>query len=351
MNSKFIILIFALTFAVVALAAEVKKEIKFENRADHLSWLDYKTKFGKSYENKAVELDRMLTFLKNKETIRKHNMAYAEGKETYWLDLNKFADMKPAELKKYRGFNPTLAKKSRHNAVKFSTILADGNDTVPDAIDWRKNGYVSEVKNQGQCGSCWAFSATGSLEGQNMRKTGKLVSLSEQNLVDCSFEGKYGNEGCDGGLMDAAFQYVIDNKGLDDEADYTYQARKRRCRFTKDKVGGTATSFVDVEASNGEENLKAAVGTQGPVSVAIDAEDDLMWYGGGLYKSRYCHNDDDHLNHGVLAVGYGLEKKVGEYWIVKNSWGDTWGEEGYVRMARNRNNMCGISNMASYPLV
>jgi cathepsin L len=343
--------ILALSLTAVALAAEVKKEITFENRIDHLSWLDYKTKFGKSYENKAVELDRMLTFLKNKDFIRKHNEAYAQGTETFWLDLNKFADMTPSELKKYNGFKPELVKKSMKNSLKFSEVYdpTPSNGSVPEAIDWRTLGYVTDVKDQGQCGSCWAFSATGSLEGQNFRKTGKLVSLSEQNLMDCS--GKYGNEGCDGGLMDLAFQYVIDNKGIDSEPSYPYETRQRRCRYKKEKIGGTEISFVDIEPSNGEVNLKTAVGTQGPVSVAIDAENDLMWYGGGIYKSKQCSSNPHHLNHGVLAVGYGTDAKKGDYWIVKNSWGESWGEDGYVRMARNNKNMCGISDMASYPVV
>jgi len=342
-------LVLLLALAVAAFAVGVEKELTFENRLEHLNWVDYKTKFGKSYENKAAELDRMLTFLRNKDFIRKHNEEYAQGKATHWLSLNKFADMKPSEFKMLRGFNPMLAANSLKSAVKFSEIRSLSNDSVPAEIDWRESGYVSEVKDQGQCGSCWAFSATGSLEGQVMRKTGKLVSLSEQNLMDCSSTPKYGNQGCNGGLMDAAFQYVIDNNGIDTEKTYPYIARKRRCQFKKENVGGDESNFVDVDAS--EDDLKAAVGTQGPVSVAIDAEDDLMWYGGGIYKSRYCSNRDYALNHGVLSVGYGTDANAGDFWIVKNSWGADWGEEGFVRMARNRNNMCGISNMASYPIV
>jgi cathepsin L len=335
-----------LAFAAVALAAKEQKT--FENRLEHLSWADYKTTFGKTYASKAVELERMLTYLGNKEYIRTHNEAYAQGKETYWLAINKFADMKPSEFEQYKGYNAKMAKKSMKNSAKFSSVVHLSNDSVPDQVDWRDSGLVSEVKDQGQCGSCWAFSATGSLEGQNMRAYGKLVSLSEQNLVDCSSTSKYGNEGCNGGLMDSAFQYVIDVDGLNTEKSYKYEARKRRCRFKKENIGGNATDFIDVD--DDEDSLKEAVGTQGPISVAIDAEYDFQMYGGGVFKSRQCGKCDA-LDHGVLAVGYGNDKKGGDFWIVKNSWGGDWGEDGYIRMARNKNNMCGIACMASYPVV
>jgi len=342
-------LVLLLAIAVMAFAAGVEKELTFENRLEHLNWVDYKTTFGKSYENKATDLDRMLTFLRNKELIRKHNLEYAQGKRTHWLSLNKFADMKPTEMKKLNGFNQKMAEKSLGKAVKFSEhVGVSSNLQLSAHVDWRDMGLVSEVKDQGQCGSCWAFSATGSLEGQNMRKFGQLVSLSEQNIVDCAREPMYLADGCDGGFMNSAFQYVIDNYGVDIEYAYPYSAKDGPCRFSRRNVGGNAKGFVTID-KNDESQLKFAVATQGPISVAIDAEFDFMFYGGGVYKSDDC--SAYYLNHGVLAVGYGEDEKAGNYWIVKNSWGGDWGEKGYIRMVRNNTNICGIAAMASYPIV
>merc|ERR1711915_669325 len=169
-------------------------------------------------------------------------------------------------------------------------------------VDWRKQGYVTPIKDQKQCGSCWAFSATGSMEGAHFKKTGKLVSLSEQNLVDCS--DAEGNMGCEGGLMDQAFNYTVLNKGIDTEASYPYKAIDQKCMID-------ASQFT------------------------------FQLYKEGIYYDENCSSQ--FLDHGVLAVGYG-SKKSGEnkdYYIVKNSWGKDWGMEGYIEMSRNRDNNCG----------
>jgi len=228
-----------------------------------------------------------------------------------------------------------------------STYLSPSNVVIPPAIDWREEGYVTPVKNQGQCGSCWSFSTTGALEGQHFRRAGKLVSLSEQNLIDCST--KYGNNGCNGGLMDNAFDYIKDNHGIDTEDSYPYEARDAECRYKPKKKGATDTGFVDV-TSGSEDALKEALATIGPVSVAIDAsQESFQFYSKGVYDEVRCSSEE--LDHGVLAVGYGATDDDEEYWIVKNSWGLTWGDKGYVLMTRNKKNQCGIATQASYPLV
>jgi len=300
------------------------------------SWHLWKGHHGKLYGDFNEERVRYTIWQDNLRRINEHNA----GKSSVYLKMNHLGDLTTTEFKSmYNNYVKRVQKTG-------STYLSPSHASVPDTIDWRTEGYVTDVKNQGQCGSCWAFSTTGSLEGQHFKKTGKLVSLSEQNLVDCS--SKYGNMGCNGGLMDQAFQYIKENGGIDTESSYPYKAVKGKCKFTKANVGATVTGYVDVQEGS-ESKLKEAVGTVGPVSVAIDASHfSFQFYSSGVYDESACSSEQ--LDHGVLVVGYGTYQGK-DYWLVKNSWGTSWGLDGYIRMSRNKNNQCGIASAASYPLV
>jgi cathepsin L len=339
----------AFTLLVLVLALSYSQALNTDF-SFHL-WNKFKKSHGKTYLSEEHESYRFEIFRKNLDTIEKHNNEYSMGLHTYTLGVNTFADWTFAEFKAALFGTKYNATNSIKRASSGTFYRLPGNVKVPESVDWREQGAVTPVKNQGQCGSCWAFSTTGSLEGAHFRATGKLVSLSEQQLVDCS--GKFHNQGCNGGLMDNAFEYIKENGGLDTENAYPYHAHQEKCHFNKKTVGATVSGFIDVKSGD-EEALKEALATVGPVSVAIDVtEDKFMLYKEGIFVDDSCSSAE--LNHGVIAVGYGTNVtdsgKEQDYWIVKNSWSTSWGEGGYIRMARNLNNMCGIATAASYPLV
>uniref|UniRef100_A0A3P9B5E1 Cathepsin L.1 n=1 Tax=Maylandia zebra TaxID=106582 RepID=A0A3P9B5E1_9CICH len=308
-----LLLVVAAVLAVASCASISLEDLEFH------AW---KLKFERSYHSPSEEAHRRQIWLNNRKFVLVHNILADQGLKSYRLGMTYFADMENEEYK-----------------------LPEGTD-LPDTVDWRDKGYVTDVKDQKQCGSCWAFSATGSLEGQHFRKTGKLVSLSEQQLVDCS--GDYGNMGCMGGLMDYAFQYIQANGGIDTEESYPYEAEDGKCRYNPDNIGATSTGYTDVSQGD-EDALKEAVATIGPVSVGIDASQmSFQFYESGVYNEPQCSSSE--LDHGVLAVGYGTEDG-NDYWLVKNSWGLEWGDKGYIKMSRNKSNQCGIATAASYPLV
>jgi len=308
-------------------------------------WNLFKRTYEKQYTSVEEEINRRSTWEANLAMIRNHNLEADLGGHSYTLKMNQFGDMTNEEFnKQMNGLDMSL--KDKVSGLDRHTYRAPANVQVPDSVDWRTKGYVTPVKDQGQCGSCWAFSTTGSLEGQHFAKTQQLVSLSEQNLVDCS--QSYGNMGCNGGLMDYAFQYIKDNKGVDTEPTYPYEARTLQCRFNAANVGATDTGFVDVPARD-ESALQNAIATVGPISVAIDASHgSFQFYHTGVYDEPAC--SPTQLDHGVLAVGYDSQNGQ-DYYIVKNSWGTSWGSNGYIWMSRNKSNQCGIATMASYPLV
>jgi len=310
-------------------------------------WEDWKLSHRKTYNTTLEEKFRMKIYMENKAKIAKHNQKANMGEQAFFLKMNNFGDQLHHEIiTSYHGYQHDTKKKLKERNIVGASYISPAHLTLPPSLDWRTKGAVTPVKSQGQCGSCWSFSATGALEGQHFRKTGVLLSLSEQNLVDCS--RSYGNHGCNGGLMDYAFQYVKDNGGLDTELSYPYEGKEGKCRFNRKNIGAVGFGFVDLPEGD-EEKLMEALAAVGPIAIAIDASHEtFQFYSHGIYTEPDCKPDE--LDHAVLLVGYGTEKGR-DYWLVKNSWGTTWGEDGYIKIARNAGNMCGVASSASYPIV
>ncbi|KAF3452083.1 hypothetical protein FNV43_RR08179 [Rhamnella rubrinervis] len=302
----------------------------------HEQWM---ARHGRTYENDAEKQRRFLIFKDNVEFIETFNNA---GNRPYKLSVNEYADQTNEEFKASRnGYKRPFNSKSSQTSFRYETMTA-----VPSSIDWRKKGAVTPIKDQGQCGACWAFSAVAAVEGITQINTGNLVSLSEQQLVDCVAS----SHGCKGGNMDLAFEYIIENQGISSETSYPYEEMDRSCDTEKAKnVAAQITGYEDVPSSN-EEALLKAVFVQ-PVSITIDTRGSgrFHMYGGGIFDGD-CGNSH---NHEVLVIGYG-EENGKKYWLIKNSWGKTWGENGYMRILRDYGapeGLCGLALHPSYPTV
>jgi len=326
-------------FLVLALAIAATQAINYD-----AEWEKFKLKYEKSYDRSADEHDkRKDVFISNLKIIQKHNAGHARGLHSSSLIVNKFADLTSEEfLRSHTGYK----QRSSQPPIQVDDIQPVGD--VPDSIDWREKGYVTVVKDQGPCGSCWAFSAVATMEGAWFKKTGNLVSLSEEQLLDCDQEYR----GCVGGEMSQGIEYVIRTGYIDTEESYPYKGVNSRfiCKPGAGVKGAFFQRVVKVPAS--EEALKIAVATQGPISVGIHATDSFQDFGfrfhnSSVYYGTDCKPDFTSGNHGVAVVGYGTEDGK-DYWLVKNSWGSDWGEEGYIKMARNKNNNCGIATDACY---
>jgi cathepsin L len=267
--------------------------------------------------------NRFNIFKNNVDYIRMEN----EKNYSYTLGMNQFGDLTANEFKT-QVVGGCFAGASAQSESAITVHTAD-----PADVDWTTKGKVQKVKNQGQCGSCWAFSAIGALESADAIKGGDLKDLSEQQLVDCA--GAQGNQGCNGGLMNQAFDYLIQFGGSEGQKDYPYTARDGSCKADKGKVAATIASHKELPPN---ENALGDAIQNGPVSVAIEADQSIFQF----YKSGILDgNCGKNLDHGVLAVGYKSDANKG-YWIVKNSWGASWGNQGFVWI-RAFKNMCGIN--------
>ncbi len=304
-----------------------------DSRAAFLGWAAHHDKQYKTAEERER---RFQVWLNNRDYARDHN----SRKRSYQLGMTSSADQTPEEHARHKGFVNQADRSHRVGTGLLNTTLS-----VPHSVDWREMGAVTPAKNQASCGSCWAHSVTGAVEGINAIRTGKLVSLSEQQLVDCDSH----DAGCSGGLMDFGFDYILNNAGIDTESDYPYRAEQGYCNARReDRHVVTIDGYEDVP-HNDEQALMRAVARQ-PVSIAISAGDrDFQLYVGGIFDGP-CSTE---LNHGVLVVGYGSEHGK-DFWIVKNSWGPAWGvDNGFIRLARNiadPRGQCGVAMQPSYPV-
>ncbi|KAJ6834249.1 oryzain alpha chain-like [Iris pallida] len=299
---------------------------------------------SKNYNALFEKERRFEIFRENLRFVDEHNAAADGGERSFRLGMNKFADLTNEEYRR-RFLGVRREGRRLRSGPGSDRYRAGAGDKLPESVDWRKEGAVAPVKDQGSCGSCWAFSTVAAVEGINKIVTGELKSLSEQELVDC--DTSY-NQGCNGGLMDYGFQFIINNGGIDTEDDYPYKARDGRCdTLRRNSKVVSIDSFEDVPV-NDESSLKKAVANQ-PVSVAIEAGGRaFQLYQSGIFTGT-CGAE---LDHGVVAVGYGSENGK-DYWIVRNSWGPDWGESGYIRMERNvpeASGKCGIAVEPSYPV-
>ncbi|KAJ0081823.1 hypothetical protein Patl1_10530 [Pistacia atlantica] len=324
------------TWVIHALCRPLNDEFVLQR---HQEWM---AQHGCVYKDAQEKERRYNIFKNNLEYIENFNNNVDRG---YKLAINKFADLTNEEFRGlYTGYK---RKTSKAVTTSKDTSFTHVNLTaVPASLDWRTKGAVNPVKDQGRCGSCWAFSAVAAVEGITQIKTGKLISLSEQELVDC--DTKSGNKGCGGGSMDTAFEFIKRNGGLTTEADYPYEETGGNCKTNKAATrAAKITGYKDVPANN-EKALLQAVAKQ-PVSVSIEGSGySFQFYSTGVFTGD-C---DTHLNHAVTAIGYGTGTSGTKYWLIKNSWGTGWGESGFMRIQRDvsaREGLCGIAMEASYP--
>ncbi|RZS13179.1 hypothetical protein BHM03_00044717 [Ensete ventricosum] len=295
-------------------------------------------KHGRTYANESEKSYRLGVFTRNLDYVNAFRLA---GNRSYTVGLNGFADLTEEEF--FAAYTTTKLRPSDGSYPGLKPFRY-ANVTAPSSIDWRDKGAVTDVKNQRNCGSCWAFSAVASIEGINQIVKGSLISLSEQQLFACDDN----DDGCAGGLHYRAFSYVVDNGGITTEENYPYQPQLVACDATKESDHAVTITGYEIVPRNDEKSLMKAVANQ-PVSVSIDAHE-IKSYSGGIFDGSCGTN----LNHEVTLVGYDTDEDGTAYWIAKNSWGTDWGDDGYLLIAKDvaeKEGRCGLAIRASYPVI
>jgi C1A family cysteine protease len=296
--------------------------------------------YNKAYATAEEEAHKLAVFTQNFHFVNQWN---SDPTQTSTVGLNEYADLNTEEFGALKGCL-NMVQPSLEEPMTSAEVTYDAG-ALPASVDWRAKGAVTPIKNQGQCGSCWAFSTTGSLEGIYFISKGNLLSFSEQQLVDCS--GSYGNEGCDGGWPFWALEYT-ESQGIELESTYPYTAVDGTCAYNSSAVQYNNAGYGNVTKNN-EVALATALVNQ-PISVCVEADQSVFQlYTGGIITSASCGTQ---LDHAILAVGYSTQGKQ-EYWIVKNSWGTSWGLAGYVYIGKSSststNGVCGIAMNPAYP--
>ncbi|CAH1389724.1 unnamed protein product [Nezara viridula] len=308
-------------------------------------WKSFKVNFNKMYTGLSEELKRMAAYEANKMWVENHNKRYENGQVSFKVAMNEFGDLDDEEFgKKYLSTTGTVMNKLKNVHHSFNEQITS---VVPESMNWTMKGAVTPVKEQKSCGACWAFSATGAIEGQIFKKTGKLIPLSAQHLLDCS--SKFGNRGCKGGMPFKAFRYILQH-GVQTDESYPYLGEEGKCQYTDNKQVVKIKAFAFIKKIGDKENtLKTAVAHVGPISACVWASRAYRFFSGGIYQDEECINNTN-VNHAVLVVGYGREKEM-DYWLIKNSWGMSWGEYGYGKMIRNMDDHCNIASRNVFPIV
>ncbi|XP_037952781.1 procathepsin L [Teleopsis dalmanni] len=319
----------------------------FPKLCDVKNFDDFLQQTGKVYTDEKERQFREAIFIGKKSLVDLGNKNAGTGGGSFRMSINPLADLTRAEVAKMTGSRISYSGEeitSKH--TNFVTAKAN-TDNLPESVDWRQRGGVTPPDFQGfDCGSCWSFATVGALEGHLFRRTGFLVPLSTQNLVDCADE--YGSMGCDGGFQEYAFEYIRDH-GISLANKYPYtQMENAQCQQNETETGIQIRDYARIKPGD-EQKMKEVIATLGPLACSMNAAPiSFEQYMGGIYDDDECNQDD--VNHSVVVVGYGTENGK-DYWIIKNSYSSNWGENGFMRILRNANSFCGIASECSYPIL